>query len=64
MEMYFSLGKVSVNMFFWNIREVRNLGRLVCAYCKLKGDMTFVSDSYMIEINDYIENSGLCFSKS
>ena len=28
-----SLGKVSVNMFFWKILKVGNLGRLVCAYC-------------------------------
>ena len=36
-----------------------NLGRLVCAYCLLKDDMPFVSDSYMIEVNDcmYIEKS-------
>ena len=32
-----------------------NLGRLVCAYCLLKDDMPFVSGSYMIEVNDYIE---------
>ena len=38
-----------------------NLGRLVCAYCLLKDDMPFVSGSYMIEVNDYIEKSGLFF---
>ena len=38
-----------------------NLGRLACAYCLLKVDMPFVSSSYMIEVNDYIETSGLCF---
>ena len=38
-----------------------NLGRLVCAYCPLKDDMPFVSGSYMIEVNDYIETSGLFF---
>ena len=30
----------------------------------LKDDMPFVSGSYMIEVNDYIEKSGLLFSKS
>ena len=59
-----SLGKVSANMFFWKILKVGKLGRLVCAYCELKDDMPFVSVSYMIEVNDNIENSGLCFSKS
>ena len=51
-------------MFFWKILKVGNLGRLVFAYCLLKDDMPFVSGSYMIEVNDYIENSGLLFSKS
>ena len=37
------------------------LGRLVCAYCLLKDDMPFVSGSYMIEANDYIEKSVLSF---
>ena len=59
-----SLGKVSVNMFFWKILKVGNLRQLVCAYCLLKDGMPFVSGSYMIEVNDYIENSGLFFSKS
>ena len=36
----------------------------MCVYCWLKDDMPFVSGSYMIEVNDYIENSGLCFSDS
>ena len=36
------------------------LGRLVCAYCLLK-DYMFVSGSYMIEVNDYIEKSGSFF---
>ena len=58
------MGKVSVNMFFWKIFKMGNLGRLVCAYCLLKDDMPFVSGSYMIEVNDYIEKSGLLFSKS
>ena len=40
-----------------------NLGRLVFAYCLLKDDMPFVSGSYMIEVNDYIEKSGLFFFK-
>ena len=44
--------------------KVGNLGPLVCAYCLLKDDMSFVSGSYMIEVNNYIENSGLFFSKS
>ena len=44
--------------------SVGNLGRLVCAYCYLKDDMPFVSGSYIIEVNDYIDNSGLCLSKS
>ena len=35
------------------------LGRIVCAYCLLKDDMPFVSGSYMIEVNDYIEKSVL-----
>ena len=58
-----SLGKVSVNMFFWKILKVGNLGRLVCAYCLLKDDMPFVSGSYMIEVYDCIEKSGLFFPK-
>ena len=29
----------------------------MCAYCMLKDDMPFVSGSYMIEVNDYIEKS-------
>ena len=58
--MYFS-GKTC--FFFWKILRVGNLGRLVCAYCLLKDDMPFVSSSYMIEVNDYIEKSGLCFFK-
>ena len=41
--MYFSAK--SVNMFFWEILKVGNLGRLVCAYCLLKDDMPFVSGS-------------------
>ena len=42
-----------------------NLGRLVFAYCLLKDDIPFVSGSYMIEVNDYIEKSGLfCFQKA
>ena len=59
-----SLGKVSVNMFFWKILKVGNLRRLVCAYRLLKDDMPFVSGSYMIDVNDYIEKSVLFFSKS
>ena len=51
-------------MFFWKILKVGNLGRIVCAYCLLKDDMPFVSGSYMIEVNDYIEKSVLLFSKS
>ena len=51
-------------MFFWKILKEGNLGRLVCAYCLLKDDMSFVSDSYMIEVNDYIEKSGLFFQKA
>ena len=58
------MGKVSVNMFFWKILKVGKLGRIVCAYCLLKDDMPFVSGSYMIEVNDYIEKSVLLFSKS
>ena len=57
------MGKVSV-MFFWKILKVGNLGRPVCAYCLLKDDMPFLSGSYMIEVNDYIEKSGLFLSKS
>ena len=33
-------------------------------YCLLKDDMPFVSDSYMIEVNDYIEKPGLFFQKA
>ena len=54
-----SLGKVSVNMFFWKFLKVGNLGRLVHAYCWLKDDMPFVSGSYMIEVNGYIKNSDI-----
>ena len=36
----------------------------MCAYCLLRDDMPFVSDSYMIEVSDYIEKSGLFFQKS
>ena len=50
-------------MFFWKILKVGNLGRLVFAYCLLKDGMPIVSGSYMIEVNDYIEKSGLCFFK-
>ena len=57
------LRKVSVNIIFWEILKVGNLGTLVCAYCLLKDDMPFVSGSYMIEVNDF-EKSGLFFSKS
>ena len=42
-----SLGKVSVNILFWKILKVGNLGRLVYAYCLLKEDMPFVSGSYI-----------------
>ena len=59
-----SLGKVSVNMFFWKILKVGNLRRLVCAYRLLKDDMPFVSGSYMIEVNEYIEKSVLFFKKA
>ena len=41
-----------------------NLGRLVCAYCLLKDDMPFVSGSYMIEVNDYIQNLSYFFQKA
>ena len=58
-----SLGKFSAMFFFWKILKVGNLGRLVCAYCMLKDDMPFVSGSYMTEVNDYIEKSGLFSSK-
>ena len=40
------------------------LGWLVCAYCLLKDDMPFVSGSYMIEVNYYIEKSVLFFQKA
>ena len=56
-----NLRKVSVNIFFWKILKVGNLGRLVCAYCLLKDDMPFVSGSYMIEVNDYIEKKIVLF---
>ena len=36
-------------------------GRLMCTYCLLKDDMPFVSGSYVTEVNDYIEKSGLFF---
>ena len=36
-------------------------GPLVCTYCLLKDDMSFVSGSYVTEVNDYIEKSGLFF---
>ena len=61
-----SLEKVTINMFvffFWKILKAGKLGRLVCAYCSLKDDIPFVSDSYMIEVNDYIEKTGLFFFK-
>ena len=58
-----SLGKVSVNMFFWKILKVGYLGRPVCADCLLKDDMPVVSGSYMIKVNYYIEKSGLLFFK-
>ena len=51
-------------MFFLKILKVGNLGRIVCAYCLLKDDMPFVSGSYMIEVNNYIEKSVILFSKS
>ena len=53
-------------MFFLKVVKVGNLGRLVCAYCLLKDDMFFfVSGSYMIAVNDYIENLAyFSFSKS
>ena len=51
-------------MFFLKILKVCNLGRLVCACCLLKDDMPFVSGSYMIEVNDYIEKFGLFFQKA
>ena len=38
-----------------------NLRRLVCAYCLLKDDTPFDLGSYMIEVIDYIEKSGLFF---
>ena len=60
-----SLETVSVNMLFWKILEVSIFGRIVCTYCLLKDDMPFVSGSYVTEVNDYIEKSGLFFfSKS
>ena len=65
MEMYFSGKKVSANMFFLKILKVGSFGQLVCTYCLLKDDMPFVSGSYVIEVNGYIENSGLFYcSKS
>ena len=36
----------------------------MCAYRLLKDDMPFVSGSYMIEVNDYIEKSVLFFQKA
>ena len=48
-------------MYFWKILEVSIFGRLVCTYCLLKDDMPFVSGSYVTEVNDYIEKSGLLF---
>ena len=48
-------------MFFWKILKVCTLGRLELAYCLLKDDMPFVSGSYMIEVNDYIDKSDLLF---
>ena len=36
-------------------------GRLVCTYCLLKDDMPFVSGSYVTEVNDFIQKSGLFF---
>ena len=48
-------------MFFWKILEVGSFGQLVCTYCLLKDDMPFVSGSYVIKVNDYIEKSGLFF---
>ena len=51
-------------MLFWKFLKLGNLGRLVSAYCLLKDGMPFGSGSYMIEVNDYIEKSGLFFSKS
>ena len=48
--------------FFWKILEGSIFGQLVCTYCLLKDDMPFVSGSYVtIEVNDYIEKSGLFF---
>ena len=41
-----------------------SFGQLVCTYCLLKDDMSFVSGSYVIEVNDYIEKSGLFFQKA
>ena len=51
-------------MFFRKIFKVGTFGRLVFAYCLLKDDMPFVSGSYMIDVNDYIEKSDLLFLKS
>ena len=48
-------------MFFWKILEVGSFGQLVCTYCLLKDDMSFVSGSYVIEVNDYIENLAYFF---
>ena len=58
------MGNVSVKMFFWKILKVGSFWRLVCAYCLMNDDMPFVSGSYMIEVNDYIEKSGLFVLKS
>ena len=35
----------------------------MCTHCLLKDDMPFVSGSYVTEVNDYIEKSGLFFFK-
>ena len=51
-------------MFLGKILKVINLERLMFAYCLLKDDMPFVSGYYMIEVNDYIEKSGLFFQKA
>ena len=48
-------------MFFRKILKVGNLRRFVFAYCLLKDGMPFVSGSYMIVVDDYIEKSGLVF---
>ena len=53
-----------MNMFFWKILKVGNLGWLMFSYCLLKDDMPFVSGSYMIEVNDNIEKIWLIFFKT